>query len=69
MTVHDKIRNWLRIGVGHFNGTGPQDIWSVAHKASSIDCTMSEFIQVVNAYGYKLEPLGAKWIIALPPGP
>ncbi len=69
-TNHNAVRNWLNSLPGTIESMdGPEECWRKAWAACGVDCSVSDFEDVLRMYGFTVEQLGVKHILRLPGRP
>ena len=69
MNNGEKIREYLKSLPGTVEADNPSECLRMAWAACGVDCSVSDFEDVLRMYGFKVEQLGVKHILRLPSAP
>ena len=66
MNNGEKIREYLKSLPGTVEADNPSECLRMAWAACGVDCSVSDFEDVLRMYGFQVEELGVKHILRLP---
>ncbi len=69
MNNGEKIREYLKFLPGTVEADNPSECLRMAWAACGVDCSVSDFEDVLRMYGFTVEQLGVKHILRLPGRP